>query len=232
MIATVEKRPLGGLDEYVHFIVLGLCSMNIIFKIYNFSQSEPLDILSLAISLIGVAAFFMIHKGEKWGELLLILWTIPQLVSWNQTTLSSTYSLDLSQGFSLPINIGAQGGVETFSLGVNMIAVGFLFVALFRIRHRIYQSTIYLTSIDLKNPIQLTAQVDKIYKIGEKQRVLVFNNLHNGSHYALIASKSDKLKFDNFGQVYSICKVNSNIVEQSQLKASDFKKVFSAKAST
>lgn len=232
MIATVEKRPLGGLDEYVHYVVLILCSLNIIFKFYNFYQSEPLDIMSIAISLIGISAFFMIRKGEKWGDIMLLIWIIPQLISWQHDTLSSQYEFDLSQGFSLPINIGAQGGIETFSLGINVIAIGFLFVALFRIRHRIYQSTIYLTSIDLKNPIQLTAQVDKIYKMGEKQRVLVFNNLHNGSNYAMITDKSDKLKFDNFGQVYSICKVNSNIVEQPQLKASDFKKVFSAKAST
>lgn len=231
MIATVEKRPLWGVDAFVHYIVLGLCSLNIVFKLYSLYQGYPLDLLSIGISLIGFSTFFLIQKGEKLGDVFFIIWIIPQLLILNQTPLSNLNSFDLSQGVSLPVNIWKHGGDETFTLGVNLIAIALFGIVLFRIRHRVYQNTIYLTSIDLSTPVQLTAQVEKIYKIGTNQRALVFNKVQNGSHYAMLTNTSDKLKFDNFGQVYSICKVNSNIVEQPQLKASDFKKVFLAKAS-
>lgn len=234
MIATLEKRPLWGIDAYVHYVVLGLSIFNLIFTTIAGISGEPIDFISIALSILGVVTFFLMNRNNKWGNVLFLIWVIPQLILWSKTTIQpfTSESIDLSQWLALPINITSDSLNEKTIISINTIAVGLLIIALFKLKHQIYQTTIYLTSIDLNEAIQLTAKIKKIYSFDNKQRALILNTQNNGQYYALVAEKSDKLRFDNFGRVYSIFEIHPDILQQEQIRISEFKKIFSAKAST
>jgi hypothetical protein len=234
MIATLKKRPLWGLDQYVHYFVLCLSVFNLIKTLVTTMRSPSFFIISVLLSILGVVSFFLVYKKHRFGNLLIFIWAIPQLIIWSKTSTqtSEVFIYDVVQGTSLPINFTSETSSETIILSLNILAVAFLVLALFKLRNGIYQSTIYLTSINLKKPIQLTAQIKKIYTLDNKNRALILNTQSNGKYHALIAGKNDNLKFDNFGQVYSIFEINPSQLEKEQIRISEFKQVFKAKAST
>lgn len=210
-----EKRPLWGLDRYLHFVVLGLSILNLIRL--SPQLSDGLDnntIISMLVSLLGIIAFWLIHKKNKLGEIIVIVWCTVQFIV---ISYPPHISLDLSQGYLLPL--GFNGG-ET-SIYINVIALVLFGLAVYRIKNRSLYQKIKINPIDQEGIPYFISEVHKSYTFGREQKMLLLSYNSGLKSFALLINKEDQL--DNSEKEYLLCVIKTEKIKKKSLKTYEFK---------
>ncbi|MFT5780422.1 MAG: hypothetical protein ACI837_003384 [Crocinitomicaceae bacterium] len=238
MIARAASRPLWGVDPYLHFIVLGLSVVNILFLLPYLYVPEQLAnfMLELSLSLVGILAFFLTWKKYFIGNILMLLWVLPQLVVIQRVVnygFTSSFSFDLTQGFSFPFSFSSQSGGDSTSFGVNILAILLLVIALFRLKNRTIGRGLSINSIDLSDPVDISGSVINLLILPNRSQLLVLNyHSAEGMNYVIQTEVGDTLKFDDADQIYTLCALEKSWATQSTIKASQFTTLGTCKVSS
>jgi hypothetical protein len=227
-----EKRPICGIDKYLHFIVLGLSGINLVQLTPQLIDSVNInEVCSVLLSFVGLLAFWLIQKKKNGGELIILLWSILQLINFINHPF---YSIDLSQGFSLPIGMtfeSSTNGVTTreVSLNINIIAGVLVSASFFRLKNKNTYKELLVRPKGIKNISEFTSKILKIYSFGKDKKMLILDYTSGLKSYAIQINKENKINFQNSEIEYLLCEIDTTRTKEESLKPYEFKQIGSVK---
>lgn len=212
MKVTEEKRPYGGIDKH-------LITMVLVFSIFNILQCalklafgfQANTLISILVSLLGLYIYYFNLKKQKNPNLLLILWTITQLVI---IEIYPNIYFDLSQGVSLPLGPSFEATINgtpitKYSIELNIVAVLFLGGIYFRHKHAYYYKSIYISPISNEDILPFNTKILKTYTMPNNKRLLILSKTHGTKSYAIQADNTDVLEFSNPTIEYTLCEIDT-----------------------
>ena len=238
MIAKATKRPLWGIDPYLHFIVLGLSVLNIITFDLNLPVFRINDLLSVTLSAIGIFGFILAFKGYSKSNLLFLIWSIPQIIQIKSVSISPIkhfFEFDVSQGFSLPITFSTSSTINNFatnlnSFGINVIGICLLLIVIFKLKNKAIGKRLKIKSLNHVEQVELEATVLKEY-ILNNHKLIILDYAKNGKNYVVQTSINDKIELWNEEKNFYLCEVDSNLIGNQEIKSSSFRKLFADRKS-
>lgn len=223
------KKPIFGLDKYVHFVILGLSSLNLIMEIISFGTNDQLNsYLSILLSLIGVSSFILILKGSKLGSVLAFIWAIPQIVIASKFP---AYHFDLSQGTLISIFSFEQNGYNVEKhYAINILPIIILSMIVFKLKNGSLNKAFSIYGLNKDNQINFNAKIKQQYSLGENKILLVFDHKEGNFYQVIQIDKKEKSTFPDSSKSYSLISLQKDQISKKTLKVNDFTIVGEAKA--
>ncbi|PCI97279.1 MAG: hypothetical protein COB15_08125 [Flavobacteriales bacterium] len=223
-----EKRPIWGIDKYLHFVVLGLSTLNLLqLFLTPFNYIDLNEICSILLSLVGLFSFWLIYKNKHGGELTIFIWSILQFVIFINYP---SYSIDLSQGFSIPIGITSESSIYGYtdrqvSFSINIVAGILTSAAYFRLRNKKDYMELIFTPKSIENIDVFTSKILKAYSFGKDKRMLILAYTSESKSYAIQVNKNHKLDFIDSEIEYLLYEIDTKRIKEESLKPYDFKQL-------
>jgi hypothetical protein len=227
-----EKRPIWGIDRYLHFVVLGLSGLNLLqlspglIGYFNLNQAG-----SILLSFVGILAFWFIHKKKNGGELIMFIWSILQLIIFINQPL---YTIDFSQGFSLPIGMTFKSSANGFttrevSLSINIVAGILVSASFFRLKNKNAYKELLVTPKSIENIDEFTSRILKTYSFGKDKRMLILDYTSGLKSYAIQINKENEINFENSDSEYLLCEIDTERIKEESFKPYEFKQLGNVK---
>lgn len=212
MKVTEEKRPYGGIDKHLITLVLVFSIVNILKQLFNLnSDFHANTINSILVSLFGIYIYYLNFKKQKRLNLLLIFWSITQLII---IEIYPNIYFDLSQGFYLRIGPSFKHTINgtpitKYFVRLNILAVLFLAGIYFRHKHAYYYKSIYISPISSEDILPFNTKILKTYTMPNNKRLLILSKTHGAKSYALQVEQTDVLEFSNSTAEYILCEIDT-----------------------
>jgi len=227
-----EKRPIWGIDRYLHYVVLCLSGLNLLQLTPNLIDSVNLNVVSsILLSFVGLLAFWFIHKNKNGGELIIFIWSILQLIIFINLPF---YSIDLSQGYSLPIGMTFESSANGFttrevSLSINIVAGILISASFFRLKNKNVYKALLVTPKSIENIDEFTSRILKTYSFGKDKKMLILDYTSGLKSYAIQINKENEINFENSDSEYLLCEIDTERIKEESFKPYEFKQLGNVK---
>lgn len=224
MELKAEKKPIWGIPEYLHFVVLGLSALNLIQLLPNlFSYFNQMEFWSILLSLGGLLSFFLVHKKKKGGNLIILIWSILQLVIYSN---SPFMLFDFSQGISFPFGMTFESSTNGFitkqvSLQINILAILFISAAFYRLKNSFEKLQLNISTANITQLTDFTAKIIKTYSFGQDKKVFILDNTAEKKSYAIQIKENDKADFPHPETDYLLFEIDSIHTKKESFKSHD-----------
>lgn len=214
------KKPIWGIDQYLHYIILGLSIFNLIKELPTYGNESFLNSsASVFLSIIGVIAFVFTLKGKKIGNYLMIIWTLPQIIIFIS---SPEIHFDLTQGISFPIFSFEQTGLNRQYFGINIVPIIIFGALIFKIKNSNLYGTFNFSAKKGDKILEFQSKIKQHFTFGKEKLMLVLDHQAGNFFHVVQIDISKKSRFPERGINYQLCTLNKSQADEKVLKAYDF----------
>lgn len=221
----LKKRPYLNLDKHFPLIILIISLLSIIKSLLTYYEQPFYNLsLSLLISLLGIAIYFSSLKHHKHTNLLILLWSIPQLI----VIVKFDFVFNLTQFYSISIpyvSISFDSDMLTKIYALNILSFFFIYLVVFRIKNSFFYKNYNITLLKNKN---INVSIENIYSFGKEKEVYIFKELDSNVYYSTYLNVNQTLKNGE----HLLYEVNSKVIKNKVISPFEMKQIGLVSVST
>jgi hypothetical protein len=219
MISLIQKkRPYLNLDKHFPLIILTISVLSIIKSLLTYYDQPFYNLsLSLLISLLGIAIYFSSLKHHKYTNLLILLWSIPQLI----IIIKFDFVFNLTQLYeiSIPfISISFESDTLTKIYALNILSFFFIYLAVFRVKNSFFYKNYNIT---LLKDETLNVSIENVYSFGKEKEVYILKKLDSNVYYSIYLNVNQTLKNGE----HLLYEVNSKVIKDKIISPYEMKQI-------